>query len=159
MDSLSTLDRALRLKKVELFQNLETETLALIASIAEQIDIAEGESLCDEGRPQLALFLVLEGKFDMLRGSARLFSIGVGETIGNWALFDDQPSLVSSTASEAATVLRIDREDFYDLLADNPEITRTMFQALFQRVRTLLTPGISNTPPVPATSTTRGGSL
>lgn len=157
MEQLSTLDRALRLQKVELFQNLETETLALIASIAEQTAIAQEEHLCEEGRPQSALFLVLDGKFDMKRGGRRIFSIGPGETIGNWALFDDKPSLVSALAVEPSTILRIEREDFYDLLADNPEITRTMFEALFQRVRTLLAPGVAEQPADGVRTTAPGG--
>ena len=79
---------------------------------------------------------------EMERGGQPIFHVGADETIGNWALFDDQPSVVTARASEETSLLRIDREDFYDLLSDHTEITRKLFQALFKRVRNLLTSGL-----------------
>jgi CRP-like cAMP-binding protein len=80
----------------------------------------------------------------MSRSGQPMFSVGPDETIGNWALFDSQPSVVTAKASNDSWLLRIDREDFFDLLADHSEVTREMFQALFKRVRTLLAKGLAS---------------
>jgi len=143
MEELTTLDRAIRLQKVELFSDLETELLALLASIAKQIEVAEGETLVEEDGALPALFVVLSGRIAMRRGGAPLFSIGPGETLGNWALFESQSSVATAIAAEHSWLLRIDREDFYDLLADHSEVTRDLFQALFKRMRSLLSAGLS----------------
>lgn len=151
METLTTLERAIRLQKVELFSDLETSMLALLASIASQVEVKRGEVLVEQNHPLSTLYVVLNGSIEMTRGGRTMFRVGADETIGNWALFDEQPSVVTATALEDTSLLRIDREDFFDLLADHSEATREMFQALFKRVRTLLTKGLGTpsmiTPP------------
>jgi CRP-like cAMP-binding protein len=146
METLTTLERAIRLQKVELFSDLETSMLALLASIASQVQVKRGEVLVEQNHPLGTLYVVLSGTIEMSRSGRAMFHVGADETIGNWALFDEQPSVVTATALEDASLLRIDREDFYDLLADHSEMTREMFQALFKRVRSLLTKGLGTTP-------------
>jgi CRP-like cAMP-binding protein len=142
MDTLTTLERAIRLQKVELFSELETSMLALLASIASQVEVKRGDVLVEQNHPLSTLYVVLNGSIEMSRSGRTMFRVGADETIGNWALFDEQPSVVTATALEDTSLLRIDREDFFDLLADHSEATREMFQALFKRVRTLLTKGL-----------------
>ena len=144
MEELTILDRAIRLQKVELFSDLETELLALVASIARQEHVDEGQVIVEDDRVLDALYVVLEGLIEMQRGGRTLFTVGPDETIGNWALFDRQPSVVRAVAAEPAWLLRIDREDFYDLLADHSEMTRELFYALFKRVRSLLAAGLGS---------------
>ena len=142
---MTTLERAIRLQKVDLFTDLETDLLALVASIAEVVEIGKDNVLFEESRPLSALYVLLEGRIQMGRGGQTMFTVGPDETIGNWALFDNQPSVVTATAVEDSRLLKIEREDFFDLLADHSEITRNLFQALFQRVRSLLTKGLDTT--------------
>lgn len=142
MEELTTLERAIRLQRVDLFSDLETEMLALVASIARQIEVKQGEKLVEEGGPISALYTVLEGKIEMRRGNSVIYSISDNETLGNWALFDRKPSVVSAIAATDAALLEIDREEFFELLADHSAFTRELFQALFKRVRSLLSPGI-----------------
>jgi CRP-like cAMP-binding protein len=146
METLTTLERAIRLQKVELFSDLETSMLALLASIASQVEVKRGEVLVEQNHPLSTLFVALSGAIEMSRGGRTMFHVGADETIGNWALFDEQPSVVTATALDDTSLLRIDREDFYDLLADHSEMTREMFQALFKRVRSLLTKGLGTAP-------------
>ncbi|MEX2300024.1 MAG: cyclic nucleotide-binding domain-containing protein [Bryobacterales bacterium] len=153
METLTTLERAIRLQKVELFSELATSMLALLASIASQVEVKRGEVLVEQNHALSTLYVVLNGSIEMSRSGRTMFRVGADETIGNWALFDEQPSVVTATALEDTSLLRIDREDFFDLLADHSEATREMFQALFKRVRSLLTKGLGTsgltTPPPP----------
>ncbi len=142
METLTTFERAIRLQKVDLFSDLETDQLALVASIASQIECQTGAALFEEHHPLGSLYVLLEGRVEMSREGKAMFTVGPDETIGNWAFFDDQPSVVSAKVLEDTWLLRIDREDFFDLLADHGEITRNLFQALFKRVRSLLTAGL-----------------
>jgi CRP-like cAMP-binding protein len=129
------------------------DLLALVASIAQQVELPEGSMLFQEGRPLNAIYVQLEGRIEMSRGGQPLFTVGHDETIGNWALFDEQPSVVTATVVEQSHLLQIEREDFFELLADHGEITRNLFQALFKRVRGLLTKGLeSNSPARPPAS-------
>ena len=152
MEELTTLERAIRLQRVELFSDLETEMLALVASIARQIEVKQGEKLVEEGGPISALYTVLEGKIEMRRGNSVIYSISDNETLGNWALFDRKPSVVSAIAATDTSLLEIDREEFFELLADHSAVTRELFQALFKRVRSLLSPGIDKPEPASGSS-------
>ena len=90
--------------------------------------------------------MILSGSIQMQRDGKALFTVGEGDTIGNWALFDRQPSVVTATAIEPTWLLKIDRDAFYDLLADHSEMRRELFFALFKRVRSLLSSGIAASP-------------
>ncbi len=142
MENLTTLDKAIRLQKVELFSDMETDALALAASIAQQLNCSPGTVLFQESGASDALFVVLAGRIQLTRGGREVFSIGPGETLGNWALFDDQPSVATATCAEDTWVLKIEREDFFDLLADHAEMTQRMFKALVKRVRSVLAKGL-----------------
>ena len=54
------------------------------------------------------------------------------------ALFDDEPRVSAATALEPARLLRLHKEDFIDLLADNVGITQGVLKALVSRVRGLI---------------------
>ena len=143
MENLTTLEKAIRLQKVELFSDMETDGLALAASIANQIQCTPGTVLFKENGSADALYIVLEGRIRLTRGPREIFSVGPGETLGNWALFDDQPSVATATCAEDTSLLKIEREDFFDLLADHADMTQKMFKALVKRVRGLLSLGLS----------------
>ena len=143
MENLTTLEKAIRLQKVELFSDLETDSLALAASIATQMHCPPGTVLFKENGSADALYVVLEGRIRLTRGNREIFAAGPGETLGNWALFDDQPSVATATCSENAALLKIEREDFFDLLADHADMTQKMFKALVKRVRSLLALGLT----------------
>lgn len=147
METLTTLDKAIRLQKVELFSDMETDLLALAASIATQEECAPGKVLFQENGATDALYVVLEGRIRLTRGAREIFSVGPGETLGNWALFDDQPSPATATCVEPSGLLKIEREDFFDLLADHAEMTEKMFKALVKRVRALLALGLTQEQP------------
>ena len=143
MENLTTLEKAIRLQKVELFGDLETDSLALAASIATQVECPPGMVLFKENSSTDALYVVLDGRVQLTRGAREIFSVGPGETLGNWALFDDQPSVATATCVQPSALLKIEREDFFDLLADHAEMTQKMFKALVKRVRGLLALGLS----------------
>ena len=146
METLTTLDRAIRLQKVDLFSELETDELALVASIAARIECQQGDVLFKENAPSNALYVVLSGRIEMSRGGRSMFTVGPDETVGNWAFFDQQPSVSTATAREDSWLLRIEAQDFFDLLADNTDMMPSMFQALFKRVRSLLVRGLEERP-------------
>lgn len=142
MEALTTLERAIRLQKVELFAQLDTELLALVASITRPLELSADDLLIEQNSSQTALYVVMQGKIAVSRDGVVMFTAGPDETIGNWAFFDEKPSVVAAVAAEDSLLLKIEREDFFDLLADHREMTRGLFQALFERMRTLLAAGL-----------------
>jgi CRP-like cAMP-binding protein len=59
--------------------------------------------------------------------------------LGAWALFDENDPLpVTAKTLEDTRLLRISRDDFYDLLSDSSEITSAIFSTLVKRFRKLV---------------------
>ena len=63
---------------------------------------------------------------------------GAREAFGTWALLDDEPRVATATVDEDARLLRVDRDDFMELLADHSEITQGVFKTIVGRMRGLL---------------------
>jgi CRP-like cAMP-binding protein len=63
---------------------------------------------------------------------------GEKEAFGTWALFDTEPYIMTATALDEVHLLKIDKDGFYDLLADHVEITQSIFRALVQRTKRLI---------------------
>lgn len=135
---LTIIEKVIFLQVVDVFSEVSTEQLAFLASVAEEQSYVAGDVFYKEKDPSDALFLVLEGKVRLHRGEQEITVIGPKEAFGTWALFDEEIRVATATALENTSVLRIDREDFYDLLSDHIEIMQAVFAALVKRLRGLL---------------------
>ena len=135
---LTTIERVLALQKNEIFAEVSTDGLAHMASIADEVEFQQDQSLFTEGDVPDACYLILSGKVELTRGGVSQLTVGPGEDIGVWALFDGEPRVVSATARENTHALKITQEDFYDLLADHTDIIQTLFRTLVRRIRNLL---------------------
>ena len=61
--------------------------------------------------------------------------------MGAWDLIEGGPRIFGSHTSRETLLLRVDRQDFYDLLLDYPELGQSMLKAMVRRFRKLVTPG------------------
>jgi CRP-like cAMP-binding protein len=135
---LNIVEKVIALEGVDLLNGLQPEQLARIASIATEERYAPGKVVLDPTKPLDALFVVLDGRVSLAKDGAEIHSAGQNDVLGAWALFDSEPMPVTATATEDVRLLRIGRDDFYELLSDNVEITTTVFGTLVRRFRKLV---------------------
>lgn len=135
---LSTVEKVLALKSVDLFARLSGEDLAGIAAICRYSAFEEGETVFDEGQLGDALYVVLEGRVRVHREERTVAEIGEGECFGEMALLDSAPRSASVTALCDTTCLRIDRDDFSDILTEKPQIAQGVIRVLTRRLRSSL---------------------
>ena len=136
--SMDLIEKVFLLQKIDLLQDARSSHLALLASIAEEVDVAGGTVLVRQNETTDALYVVIEGRVDLESVDGQRIVAGAGRAFGTWALIDEAPSLVTATAAEPSRLLRITRGDFYDLLADHSELALGLLQGLARRVRTLV---------------------
>ena len=136
---LTVIERVIFLQEVDAFANLDTEDLAHIASIGEEVTFPKGSVIFREKSNPDSMYLVLEGKVRLHQGEQEVMVAGKRNAFGTWALFDDEPRVVTATAIEDSHLLRIDKEDFIDLLADNVQITQGIIKSFVGRIRGLMT--------------------
>ncbi len=139
MAELNIVEKVISLEAVELMSSLTPEQLARIASIAQEVRFPPGKTILEAGKPLDALYVIVEGAVELSRGGAPLTTARENEVLGTWALFEeDDPLPVTARTLEDTRLLRIARDDFYDLLADNSEITSAIFSTLVKRFRKLV---------------------
>lgn len=134
----SVIEKVIFLQDIDAFKEVKTEDLAHLAVIAEEQTIFDGSNLYEINDSADSLYLVITGKVKLHRDGQEIALMGPGEAIGTWALFDNQPRVATATAIEEAQVLRIDREEFYELLSDHVRIAEAVLRSLATRLRTLL---------------------
>ena len=86
----------------------------------------------------MGLYVVLDGGVALSRNGAELHVARQNEVLGAWALFDNDPMPVAAKTAEPTRLLRISREDFYDLLSDNVEVTAAVFSTIVKRFRKMV---------------------
>jgi CRP-like cAMP-binding protein len=136
---LTVIEKVKLLLQIDILAQSTSEELAYIAAIAEEEELPARETIFRAGDPADAMFVVITGRIQMLReGSGDLdLEVGPGEAIGAWALFDDQPRTLTAATLTNCRLLRIDREQFFDLLSDHGGITQGIFKTLVRRIRSL----------------------
>lgn len=134
----TTIEKVLFLQDIDIFRFTATEDLAHIALITDEVFHSAGSVVFSEGDTSDAMYLIVEGKVRLHQKAQDVMIAGPKDVFGIWALFDDEPRIVSATLLEDAQLLRIDREDFYDLLADHTRITQGVLKTLSKRLRGLL---------------------
>jgi CRP-like cAMP-binding protein len=138
MPELNIVEKVIALEAVELLKNLTPEQLSRIATIAREVKHPPGKTILDPKQPMDALYVIVDGSVELGRNDEVLHTAGQNEVLGAWALFDEDPMPVSAKTVEDTRLLRIGRDDFYDLLSDNVEITAAIFSTLVKRFRKLV---------------------
>lgn len=138
MAELNLVEKVISLEAVELFKTLTPDQLARIASIATEVNFARDKTVIEPDQPMDGLYVVLDGGVSLSRNGAELHVARQNEVLGAWALFDNEPMPVAARTVEPTRLLRISREDFYDLLSDNVEVTAAVFSTIVKRFRKMV---------------------
>ncbi len=139
MAELNIVEKVIALEGVELLGTLTPEQLARIAAIAHEVQFAPRQVILEPGQPADALYVIVDGSVELIRNGEALTVARQNDVLGAWALFDESdPMPVTARTVEDTRLLRIARDDFYDLLSDNSEITSAIFSTLVKRFRRLV---------------------
>ena len=137
MAELNIVEKVIALEAVDLLSNLSPDQLSRVASIAKESHHRPGALILEPSRED-ALYVILDGEVELARDGQAITSAKQGDVLGAWALFDTEPMKVTAKALNDVKLLKIDRDDFYDLLSDNIEIAAGIFSTLVKRFRKLV---------------------
>gem|GEM_PF-797202 len=135
--TMNLVETVFLLQQIDILRDARSDHLALLATIAEEMDVDEDTALLREGEPGDALYVVVRGAV-ALSGAGGDLTLKEGRAFGTWALIDEVPSVVGAVTLEPTRLLRIGREEYHDLLTDYPELAIGMLQGLARRIRTLV---------------------
>ena len=131
----STLEKTIFMKGVDLFRDISGEEVSHVAQIAEEIEYGSEQTIFDEGDVGDSMFIIVDGAVRIHKGDKELAVLSKGKFVGEMALLDQEPRSASVTSTKETTLLEINGEDFYDLMASRMEIMQGIVKILTQRLR------------------------
>ena len=127
------------LRPLPLFSSLEEQDLDTLTGLAEPRAIRAGELLMEQDSPGDALYVVLDGQFEVTKRSGKQDVVlglrGSGEMLGEMSLLEQAPRMASVRAVRDSHVLGISRPAFYQLLASNPSAVFAILRTFITRLR------------------------
>jgi CRP-like cAMP-binding protein len=132
---ISTMEKVLFLKGVDLFKSIPGEELSAIAEITIEAEYNSTQTIFHEGEHGDAMYLIVNGNVKVHSGEQVFANLGPRQCFGEMSILDAEPRSATVTALDDLTLLKIQREDFTEILAEKPEISHGIIQVLTRRLR------------------------
>lgn len=111
-----------RLRRLDLFGELDYHDLAAVARWVDEVEIAPGDLLIQEGALPYELFMIEEGTAEVERGGTVLAKLGPGDVVGEMALILQERRAASVRATSPVRALAISVEEFQEMAEEMLEI-------------------------------------
>ena len=132
--ALSTLEKVLFLRGVELFGEMDAEELVPLARLAQDVAFPAGEHFIVQGEVGDSLYIIVEGEVSIvLDGVGELMRRGPKSVIGEMAIISHSPRTAHCFAHTDITALKVTYDDFWELMDEQPKLARATIQVLTRR--------------------------
>ena len=138
---LSTIEKALFLKGVNLFESMNAEQLKIISNISKEIIISSENVLFEEGDSCDYLYIIVEGKIDIVKalgGAAeeKIATLGPPASFGEMAVFGNEGRSAAARAAAESTLLGIEKDHLLELIREQPALSIEIIRRLAAIIRT-----------------------
>ena len=128
------------LAKAGIFQGVDPDAAAALASQLETVEYARGSAIFSEGELGDRLFIILSGKVKLGRhspdGRENLLAVmGPSDMFGELSVFDPGPRTSSATAVTDVRLGTMDRDGLREWINKRPEIAEQLLRVLARRLR------------------------
>jgi HEAT repeat protein len=135
-------DKILRLKGIQIFEELSVSELAAVASVTEEVVYPEGETVIREGEPGDTMYLIIKGEVKVIKGQEggqeiELDRIRAGDYFGEMALFEDVSRSATIRTAEESRFLVLRKQEFTEIVREYPQIALHICKVFSQRIRVL----------------------
>ncbi len=128
-DGIQTLDGLLLLQASPLLQRATTSDLVRLAGIARIVPLAAGDTLFKAG-DSAAIHAVVTGSITMAAAQGDPDTAESGDVVGMYEALGGRYMTSAGTVTVAGEVLRIDRAELFELMADNIPLLQGIFSGL-----------------------------
>ncbi|MEE8129076.1 MAG: hypothetical protein V3T48_02225, partial [Vicinamibacterales bacterium] len=135
---LTLIQKIVALQQTPIFAGLASAELAQLGTIAQEVSLQAGAVYSDETDSPV-MCVVLEGALSLRDPETHVerYRAGVGDAVGVFeTLVGTRHGAVGRgplrlVVASSASVLRIDRDDLFDLISQRPRLLQQLFSALF----------------------------
>jgi CRP/FNR family transcriptional regulator, cyclic AMP receptor protein len=132
---LTAIEKVLFLKSVDIFEHATVEQLGAIAALTEEIDFEPEQLIYRQGELADGMYLILRGRVAVESSGRVLREIGEKQAIGTVAGLDLCPAVHNVKAIEPVHALKLNVQDFHDLLSLDFELVKAVFRVLCRLIR------------------------
>ena len=119
---LMTIDKVFFYQKLKFFEGISGLSLSFLADISEEVNLTEGQSLITDEKKNNNFFIIYKGKVDYFEKGQLSTQYGEGQFIGEMVSSHGFLNSNILVAKEETVLLRINKDLFYELLADNVKL-------------------------------------
>ena len=131
-------DEVQTLRQIPLFAGVAPAKLKLLAFASDRVSYRAGETLFRQGDAGDAAYVILEGRADILAeaetGQIKVAELEDNAIVGEIAILCDVSRTATVRAAAPLEALRIRKDDFLKLLADDPDMMLEILRSLAQRL-------------------------
>ena len=133
--TLSTIERVLFLRGVELFNQIASEELVYVARVCQEVYFRPGEQFITQGDIGDCLYILIEGEASVVIDDVGdIFYRASKDILGEMAIISRNPRSANCIAITDITALRINYDDFWDLMAEKPALALGVIKVLASRL-------------------------
>lgn len=126
------------LRKIPLFRGIDDQKLRLLAFMSERSRFEAGETLMREGDYGDVAYIILSGEAEVLvnspSGEQLVATVGKNDFVGEIAILIDVPRTATVRASTTLVALAIQKEHFFKMLTNFPDMAVEVMRALANRL-------------------------
>ena len=137
--NLTTIEKVIFLKSVDIFEHATIEHLGRIAGLMEEVHFEPGETIFNEGEAGDAFYVLLSGRVSIEKNGNTFREIKEKEAFGALEMLDFHPRAVTAKAVDQVRALKVNGQEFHDLLSLDMEMVEAVFRMLCGLVRRILT--------------------
>ncbi len=127
---LTLLEKVSLLQKAAVFRGIRTESLGRVAAVAHEASFDLRHTLYRESENPDTMYFLLEGEVTEMQNGQEKRKLGPHQVAGIMAVLAGDPYPASAVATQPVRALRIDQQDFYDVMAEDFDVTRGILKAL-----------------------------
>ena len=126
------------LKRIPLFANIEVSKLKLLAFTSERIRYKAGETLFNQDEMGDSAHIIMDGEADIVvntpSGPLTVATMQKNDFVGEIAILCDVPRTATVKAKTDMTTLCINKDLFFRLVTEFPEMAVEIMRVLAQRL-------------------------
>jgi HEAT repeat protein len=141
-EKLSLGEKILLLKEIDIFSGLSASELAAIASVTEEMEMAEEQEVIKQNSIGETVYLIIDGQVSVIMekedgGQAVIDQMDAGAAFGEMALIDNSPRSATIRTITPCRFLTLHKQEFKETAMEFPRIALQICSVLSQRIRHL----------------------
>jgi len=132
---ITTIERILLLRGVELFREIPPQELEWIARLCTVVHFAPGERFISQGDGSDGLYILVTGEVEVSKDDVGIVNVSeAGDVIGEMGVLANQVRAANCMARVETTALHIDQTDFWDLLERSSTLSTSVIRVLVPKL-------------------------